>query len=72
MKYTIDVGDTDARVALAVCACGWRGLATTKPAAFARLLTHEETQHPEDHNVRDALRSRRSRKHRNVTPRADA
>ena len=61
MKYKIDMGDPATRVALAVCACGWRGLATSKPAALQRLAAHEKTWHPGDTNVFEALKKKRSR-----------
>lgn len=68
MKYRIDIGDTSSRVALAICECGWRGLATTKAAAFERIVLHEQTMHPDDHNARSTMRSQRSRARRNATP----
>ncbi|WP_075893394.1 hypothetical protein [Actinomyces provencensis] len=62
MKWRIDMGDPSSRIALAICACGWRGLATSRDAALARLTAHETHQHPDDHQVRDARRQRRGRR----------
>lgn len=61
MKYTIDMGDPATRVALACCACGWRGLATSRPAALQRLAVHEKTWHPDDSNVLQALKKAKTR-----------
>lgn len=61
MKWRIDQGDPSSRIALAICACGWRGLATSREAAISRLTSHETHQHPDDHTVRDAIRKQASR-----------
>lgn len=61
MRYRIDVGNTDARVALAVCACGWRGLATSRRAALERFHSHLRTMHPEDSAQARQIRNRLSR-----------
>lgn len=56
MRTKVDVGDRNARVAVAVCACGWRGLGTSRLAALERAADHERVCHPGDENARDLLR----------------
>lgn len=62
MKYQIDVSAPHCNLALAVCSCGSRFLAVSELAALDRLAAHERQIHPNDRNVRDALRKRKQRK----------
>lgn len=49
MNYRIDTTPT---TAVALCACGSRFLALSRPAALARLAEHERVWHPADKDVR--------------------
>lgn len=60
MKFRLDQGAPNA-VTLAVCECGWRGLAMGPEAAMVRLRSHEKAQHPGDDNVLKAIQARRRR-----------
>lgn len=53
MKLTLDKSP---RTVLAVCQCGWRGLALTSTQALRRAAQHETEHHPDHNNVRDRYR----------------
>lgn len=61
MRVRVDIGTPAARVALGLCACGYRGLAVSHLAALERLAAHEQQTHPEDRHARAALASYRRR-----------
>jgi len=54
MRVKVDVSEC---TAVAVCRCGWRGLAVTHRQALVRAVAHEQLQHPEDRHARAALAS---------------
>lgn len=58
MNVRVDVG---ACTALAVCACGWRGLALTHEDALVMACGHERAVHPDDRHARAALAAWRAR-----------
>lgn len=49
--------DKSAHSAVAVCGCGWRGLAVSHEQALRRAVSHEQSQHPKDRHARAALAS---------------
>lgn len=57
MRTRVDQGDWRARVAVALCACGWRGLGVSRLAALERAADHERVCHPGDDHARKALRA---------------
>lgn len=63
MNVRVDVG---ACTALAVCGCGWRGLALTHDEALVMACGHERAVHPEDRHARAALAMLRKRASRTV------
>lgn len=46
---------------VAVCRCGWRGLAVTHDQALVRAVKHEQDVHPDARHARAALASYRTR-----------
>jgi hypothetical protein len=53
--------DTSPSTSVAVCRCGWRGLAVSHDQALVRAVQHEQTVHPDDRHARAALVGYRKR-----------
>lgn len=61
MKWKLDYGDPSSRIVVAMCECGWRGVAVSREAAMERLVNHEKGQHPKSDTVRAAVRKHAER-----------